>query len=426
VRKRLLPVACLLAAALPLATAAPAVAAKRPARAHQTSIAGDVAGAFAAKLATTGATYLINHLKTGALGDTGKSIGNFLGSVGLADPSPAQILGEIQGLRQQVDALNTQVNGLSSQLDQLGAAVASGTYSTNVALANHIRGAVMTGTQKLARIAAATPADRKELADDFVDFYDRNLKDKELTFELYLTGGAPGADGIIKLAAKRARSAAQPFFTTQMSEFARDVWKDYAMVQGEWLTLHLNVLHYRKVRGERIAEAITAMSDALNREWAGVPSSSVFPNTVIDTRTSLMWSWRIDASACRSFDEKGDWRGFNRCAYDHGQSASKAPYAGAPGYLHMDSTNGSPPGGWKRPSVAELQALRTGTTGSGPAWLHSRGGFPAAISDVWAQPQAGTFAPVVTMTTGAASNQPVTNAYYTMLVGQIVPEWYGL
>ena len=239
-------------------------------------------------------------MKTGALGSTGKNIGNFLSDAGLADPSPAQILGEIQGLRQEVAALNTQVNGISAQLDRLGAAVASGFYSTNVALANHIRGAVMTGSQKLQKIAAAPPADRHEMAATS-SIYNRNLKDKELTFELYLTGGAPGADGILQLASKRGTSARPPFLTTPMTEFARTVWKDYAMVQAEWLTLTVNVLHYTKAKPERITEAITEANGALDREWRVFPGSSVvFPNTVLDTRTMLLWTWKANVTGARA------------------------------------------------------------------------------------------------------------------------------
>ena len=56
---------------------------------------------------------------------------------------------------------------------------------------------MLTGDRKLRAIAAAPVAERRSLAEDFVDFYKRELKDKELEFEGYLTGnGVPGAEGI--------------------------------------------------------------------------------------------------------------------------------------------------------------------------------------------------------------------------------------
>ncbi len=49
---------------------------------------------------------------------------------------------------------------------------------------------------------------------------------------------------------------------------------------------------------EQIQAAINEGKEAANREFREIPSLRVFPNTVIDTRTNLMWTWRIDPSGC--------------------------------------------------------------------------------------------------------------------------------
>jgi hypothetical protein len=57
-----------------LATPAAAAAAPPPPRARAAGIGTDIAGAFAGKLATGGASYLISKLQDGALGGTGVTI----------------------------------------------------------------------------------------------------------------------------------------------------------------------------------------------------------------------------------------------------------------------------------------------------------------------------------------------------------------
>ncbi len=236
----------------------------------------------------------------------------------------------------------------------------TGTKACIVALANETRGAVFSGDSKLRAIAAAPVGERRSLAEDFVDFYKRELKDKELEFEGYLTGnGVQGVDFNLKIASRKARSAAQPFFTYTMSEFSLKVFNDYAMVQAVWLEERLNVMNFERKSAEQMQVAINEAKDATNREWRDIPQSRIFPNTVIDTRTNLMWTWRINPSACdpkwndilaketqlanlRALRTKqADWpkplldgkdelrtlRGqFVQCLYDYGANANQATY----------------------------------------------------------------------------------------------------
>jgi hypothetical protein len=428
-RARPLVLLAVTAASLAVMTA-PASAATRPHRARRAHAAGvgtDIAGAFAAKLATAGASYMITHLKAGALGETGKSIGSFLSDVGLGDPN-APLLEEFKAVNAKLDSLTADVGALSTKLDQLGAAQASGTYAILVAHANRLRSSVITEGTRLRSIAAAPVHERPALAQEFVSFYDANLAGHELEFENYLTGGGvPGADGIIQLSSRRAKSAAQPFFTHTMSMFPREVINEYMMVQATWLEEELNVLHYKKAPKSRVEEAIFAAEQRLNREWAKLPPAIVFPNTVVDTRTNLMWTWRIDGRSCDGITGNAP---YNTCMYALGHNASKFPYDSK--YYSSTSTeptNGSPPPGWKRPTPDQVKTLDAGSSGGVASWLSSRGGFPASMTgEVWTSTTNATQAQTVNQANGAVVWRNRTESHYTLLQGESAAQafWYWL
>lgn len=456
--KRSLP--ALLVCLCCLATPAAAPAATPPPKARAAGIGTDIAGGFASKLATAGASYLISKLQDGALGSTGASIGNFLSDVGLGGNNS-----ELTGLREELGVvserlvgLQQQVSDLDSKLDQLGATVSNGNYSLIVALANKLRSAVLTGDRKLRAIAAAPVGERRSLAEDFVDFYKRELKDKELEFQGYLTGnGVPGAEGILKLASRKARSAAQPFFTYSMSEFPVQVYNDYTMVQAVWLEERLNFMHFEHKSPEQMQSAINETKEQATRERSEIPSLRLFRNTVIDTRTNLMWSWRINPAGCdpkykeivakenqitslRALRTKpADWTKqlidaqdqlgvlraeHNVCLYDHGADANQATFdEGWP--TSIAPTNGGPPAGWKRPSVAQIKALDGGASGPVPAWLSARAGFPSRITgEVWTAERNGNSATTVNQSTGAVQARDVTDRQFTLVQGETIGAWY--
>jgi hypothetical protein len=456
-RSLLVSVVCLCS----LATPAAASASTPPPKARAAGIGTDIAGAFAAKLATGGASYLISKLQDGALGGTGVTIGNFLSDAGLGGNNGefAAVKEELSAVNERLTGLQAQVGTLDSKLDQLGATVSNGNYAIIVALANKLRSAVFTGDRKLRAIAAAPEAERRSLAEDFVDFYKRELRDKELEFEGYLTGnGVPGAEGILKIASRKARSAAQPFFTYTMSEFPPKVYDDYAMVQAVWLEERVNVMNFEHKSPAQIQAAIDEAKEAANREWRQIPSLRIFPNTVIDTRTNLMWSWRINPSACDSKDNEilakeaqitslkslrtkpAGWpqplldaqaelrtlhAQYVQCLYDHGADANQATYDERPSRNSIEPTNGSPPGGWQRPTVEQLKALDSGASGQVPVWLNSRGGFPGRITgEVWTAARSGSSATTVNQSTGSVQSRDVNDKHFTLLQGETLGSWY--
>jgi hypothetical protein len=443
-----------------LATPAAATAASPP-KARAAGIGTDVAGAFAGKLATGGASFLISKLQDGALGGTGVTIGNFLSDAGLGGNGSefAEVKEELNAVSERLVGLQQQVGALDNKLDQLGATVANGNYSILVAFANKLRSAVLTGDRKLRAIAAASVGERRSLAEDFVDFYKRELQDKELEFEGYLTGnGVPGAEGILKIASRKARSAAQPFFTYTMSQFPVEVYNDYAMVQAVWLEERVNFMNFEHKTPEQIQAAINEGKEAANRGFREIPSLRVFPNTVIDTRTNLMWTWRIDPSGCDPKNNEivaketritelkalrtrpSDWpkplldaqeelkilrAQYNVCLYEHGADANQAIYEERPSRNSMEPTNGSPPAGWQRPTVEQIKALDGGGNGPVPTWLNARGGFPSRITgEVWSAARSGSSATTVNQLTGSVQGRDVKEKEFTLLQGEVVASWY--
>jgi hypothetical protein len=406
--------ACL-AAALVVCVVSIAPTASAAPRAHKSSAAAVVG----TKLAEGGARYLIGQLKTGALGSTGQDVGNFLTHIGLYDDTKerlAAIESQLELVNQRLAALEAQVSTLNTKIDQLGSAVANGAYSTHVALANPLRSAVIQGQHLLLAVArGSTPEERAGRAKTFAEFYAHRLRFHEVEFERYLTGGAVGADGILQLASKKSRAAAQPFYTNALSMFTRDVYNDYAFVQAAWLELEINYLHHEG-KSHDIEASIANTEGALTREWRAVPSGLVFPNTVIDTRSGLLWTWTVDSGTCFNLTST---RAVNTCIYGRAEHVARAPYdASHTGSKNLQATNGSPPAGWRRATTDEVLALDSGWSGTPASWLHAKGGFPKALTGlVWTAPKSGTTAVAVDQTTGATATRAATESHHTLLTG---------
>lgn len=445
--------------------ASPAVAAAAPSspspKARAAGIGTDVAGAFAGKLATGGAAFLVTKLQEGAFGGTGVTIGNFLSDAGLGGDSLEfkAIKEELGAVNERLSDLQKQVGVLNTKLDQLGESVANGNYSLLVATSIKLRSAVLTGEDKLRKIAEAPAEERTSLAKEFVDFYKRELQDKEREFEGYLTGeGVPDAEGILKLASRKARSLAKPFFTYTMSQFPYEVYADYTMVQAIWLEERLNSMNFEHKTPDQMQVAINEEKEAANREFGEIPPERIFPNTVIDTNTNLMWTWRIDPSGCdpkykeilakesqiaelRALRKPpADWpkplidareelkamQGqYNVCLYEHGAEANQAAYDEPSGRNSIEPTNAVPPAGWHRPTVEEIKALDSGASGPVPAWLNARGGFPSRITgEVWTSARSGGSDTTVNQSTGSVQSRNVSEKEFTLLDGEIDPTWY--
>jgi hypothetical protein len=437
-----------------------AQASQPPPRASAATLPGDIATGFAFQIASHGAGYLVQKLQDGALGSTGVSIGNFLSDIGLGSKQDTAVQEELKVLNERMGKLQQDVVDVNNKLEKLGATVSNGNYAILVAFANKLRSAVLTGDRKLREIAATPPgAERRALAAEFADFYRRELKDKELEFENYLTGGGvSGADGILQLASRKARSAAQPFFTYPMSQFPRQVLADYGLVQAVWLEERLNYMHYENRTPAQLQAAINETKAALEHEHLALPQVLLFHNNVIDTRTGLMWTWRVSPGECVKYDHEyakiqgeidallvlrkrppdfqtrltelraklreANSQG-NLCIYARGPDAAPGVWDLNRDFATVYPSQGSPSAGWKRPTVDQIKALDTGATGGVPAWLHARGEFPQKLTgEVWTSEKSGNSAKTYNQSTGAVNTRNLDEQHFSLLQGLAVDNWY--
>ena len=457
-----LGVACVLCCCGLTVPAGTAIASQPPPRASAAGLPGDLATGFAQQMASHGASFLIGKLQDGALGSTGASIGNFLSTIGLGGNKEDVLGTELKAVNERLTVLQQELSAVNGRLDAILGQGADSAYSLRVGQASRLRGTVTTLERKLREIVAAPVADRPALISDWIFTYRRDLLNKKDTFEAYLTGGGPGADGILQLASKKARAAAQPFFTYAMSQFSRQVIEDYTMLQAVWLEEQLNFLHYEKRSVAQMQTSIDATKAAIDHEYRAIPPVELFPGNVIDTRTSLMWGWRITPGDCvRYTDEASRYqkevdallalqarnrpadfaqrvadlrakfkeanRQYNLCTYGRTADAAPALWDFAQDFTTTFPSQGSPPAGWKLPTVDQLKALDAGATGGVPAWLNSRGGFPAKITgDVWTSERSGDSAKAYNQSTGAVSTRNVDEKQYVLVQGTTVDSWYWL
>ncbi len=107
------------------------------------------------------------------------------------------------------------------------------------------------------------------------------------------------------------------------------------------------------------------------------------------------------------------------------RTQTKPPTTTGTVFNSTEPTNGSTPGGWKRSTVEQLKALDGGASGTVPAWLNSRGGFPSRITgEVWTAARSGNSATTVNQSTGSMQNRDVNDKQFTLLQGETVGSWY--
>lgn len=419
---RLLSLVVLCAALL---LAVPASASARPS--DPVAHASDVKTMVAGKLAQGGFNYLVGQLNDGLLGQRGKDVAGFLTDVGLYDNTKEQL----SAIRDDLNVIQTGLDNVASdvavandKIDALSGQVANGFYSQAVAAANPLTSAVFTGQKKLIAIADAAPADRGELTKQFVEFYDRSLLDKQLEFEGFMIGRGPSADGVMQLASKKARGAAQPFYLAELSDFPRQVAGYYALVYGEWVELQLNYMDYHHQSLELREAAIADARGYVDDLYRAIPTQPVLPNTVIDTRKPyLEWTWTVDPTRCYRDTSLKTAAAINGCMYSLGPhpvaltwSASRGAYA-ASGW-GTPPTNGSPPDTWRLPTVSEVQGLIHDAVGGTLSWLAERGGFPAALNgEVWTSDSSGEEAKTVDLASGSVQWRPKSEKHFYLLTG---------
>ena len=411
--------ACLLTVALLLGATVPATAgAAHGAPCAQSSSA--VANAFAAAFAKQGAAYLVGHLKDGALGSHGATVGNLLGPF-VEDGQAA----DIAAIRQEIDGLRLAIVEVHAHLNVVAGHVVQAQYSHAALEAAKVTGAIDKAQKELSHLAhAETAHDRKLHADHLIAQLGPNgdLYSAQEVLHKQLTVPAPGADGLLIAANKAARGKAQPFFTHQLSLSQREVYKYYSMYEAVLLQLRLNYWHFKRYSSEAIHRELKAFDTELAGQ-AALVKPPVHAGTVVDTRTGLAWTFGYAGKPIAGTWTSSDhdvWvrplAGTTRRILQCGQELCPYGYGGV----------------WMIPTPAELGALLVNTLPNRWTWLHDHAGFPQPISTAvaWVSPPPHDgVAPVMNLNDTAVYDQPTTAKHHFILVNDAAVQipnlyWY--
>ncbi len=404
------------AATLALTPASAVAGHHRAPPAHKSSA---VANAFAAAFARQGAAYLVGHLKDGALGKHGATVGNLLGPF-VEDGSAA----DIGAIRQEIDGLKLALVDVHRHLNGVAGHVVQAQYSHAALEAARVTGAIDKAQKELSHLAhARTAHERRVHADHLIAQLGPHgdLWSAQEVLHKQLTVPAPGADGLLVAANKAARGKANPFFTHELSLAQREVYKYYSMYEAALLQLRLNYWHHMGYGHERIQQELKdfdaelAAQSALVKTW-------VHDGTVVDTRTNLAWTFghagKPIAGTWTSSDGDVWVRPFGG---DASRRILQCPQSLCPyGYG----------GVWMVPTPDELAQLLIHVEPDRWAWLHHHAHFPPAPATAvaWVSPPAHDgVAPVMNLNDGEVYDQPTTARHHFVLVNDaavVIPGLY--
>ncbi|HEV7773498.1 MAG TPA: hypothetical protein VGO48_09470 [Conexibacter sp.] len=418
-RRAPLRLACLLILALLLGAAVPAGAGAATTAPHAQS-ASAVANAFAAAFARQGAGYLVGHLKNGALGEHGATVGNLLGP--FVEDGTAT---DIAAIRREIDGLSLAIVEVHSHLNTVAGHVVQAQYSHAALEAAKITGAIDKAQKELAHLAHATTAHSRRIhAEHLIAQLGPHgeLYSAQEILHKQLTVPAPGADGLLIAANKAARGKAHPFFTHQLSLSQREVYKYYSMYEAVLLQLRLNYWHYKGYTSEEIHRELKSFESDLAGQNALV-KTWVHEGIVVDTRTGLAWTFGYPGKPIAGTWTSSDhdvWvrplHGTDRRILQCGQDLCPYGYGGV----------------WMIPTPAELGALLVNTLPNRWTWLHDHAGFPQPVSTAvaWVSPPPHDgVAPVMNLNDTAVYDQPTSAKHHFILVNDAAVQipnlyWY--
>ncbi len=356
-----------LAAALAAFTLALAVMVGAQAATPSPAKANPLASAFATLVVKSGATYLTAELRNGLLGEPGQKVGEVLTQAGLYDETPDKIaeLRDVIGV--ELQSVSARVSELRDLLVTTDGHVLQGSYSLAAANAATTIADIKQGYEDLIAVTRETTvAGRVAAAKRFEEFYFLKLHGKDKLLHDLLTSPAPGADGLIVLASKAARGAAQPFFTPQLSELARTVYSYYSLYEGELEIMQINYLQYHGASRDTMLNTLDTAEARLKQEGALLPTATVFPHSVVDVRTNLLWSYQlaVETRRCESNARLAP------CTYDFAKMGT-LNWLGANSSGRARATNGGFSPEWRLPTAAEMQQLVAGHTTLAGQWLNT-------------------------------------------------------
>lgn len=374
-----------------------------------------VAHSAQAALVATTATTILAELAKGAVSAVGGAgAGSVLTQIGL---NPTAIA--LAGLSEQLTAVNGKLNELAGSVQEIKAASAQSHYSDLVTQALPIVTDIKYVDGEIRSLKDLTGANRKRHTRYILEYICGNLLDKQVQLNERLVGTGTGADTII-VASSRAAKNAQLLWTQHQSNAMRNILDYYSLYEA--LLLQFRTEWWNAIGMDRsyVRTQIANVKAQVDHQYT-LLKPDVDPNghgRFVDTRNpGLLW-WPIsmkDSLPAYSATEQaeirtilnrdygGDWnkmglqlfRGSGHSIIDNICASSltgRGAFGGSclwfypinlsPGgyYIGDLSQRSGATSGFRPPTVAEVQSLIHGWTGSPISWLPKQANPPLKMA----------------------------------------------
>ena len=276
---------------------------------------------------------------------------------------------ELDGVREQLDAIGTQLTELKGQVAEVSKALERINASQLLHQSDDIIGKIDTAQTDLTVLANSSPPDptrkdyaeeiakQKNYAEDIIKFIGSNLRDAPARLDLQLSPRLAIGDDVFK-AASRSLATGNQFFDQRDSQEVQAVYDYFATSQAQLAILlanYYNASHYSVKASQelisRLHSNVTKQTKSLKPE---VPAG-----TFIDTRTpSFMWAMSPQTVTALNLVERDM------------QTSTTISVAGFHNY--------------QMPSFPDFRNLLKDSTGDPRAWLQARVEVPISSPIVWA------------------------------------------
>ncbi len=303
---------------------------------------------------------LSTAVEIGKQGLVGGALGGLLelaksGGIDLAGKS------EIDGVREQLDALAAQITQLQGQVSKLDQHLANNHASVLIHHSDAVIGDIKTATEQFEALAKAggTADQRRNLADAITKYIGDNLLSAPATLDLHLNPEVALGDNAIK-ATSRALAASSRFFDARQSDEVRAVYDYFATYQTQLAVLLTNYwnAHPGTFSVDYKTNAIGKLETSVTETQQKSLKPTVPAGAFFDTRTP-QFMWAMYNHTVTGLD-----------LMDRGWQTSKSIVVG-------NFRN------FQLPSSHDLRKLVDGASGDPRAWLQAQVGVNLSHQLLW-------------------------------------------
>ncbi len=233
------------------------------------------------------ATFILKGLATGALEKIGgSSVGWVMDSIGLGDPTSAQ-LAEIKA---ELQRLNAELQKVQAQLSQVRSDVLQGNCNVASHQAAGILSKVSLAQAELDDLPNVPKADRAKQTESLKTYIHDHLLAEQDHLDRIVGVPGPGAEGLIVTCGKAIEASDSHFITFQTGVWVHEIANYYIAWEIALLNLRVEYMHMTKKSGSFIKADIEKVSTAIaNQEKLVKPTLAANDQLFVDKRHNLMW-----------------------------------------------------------------------------------------------------------------------------------------